>query len=83
MDGAGCLSIIALSRRSAPGAQTRSEAESARFAGMTAERKLRLAIELYWAAREPMATGLRPGRPYWMEEKIQNEVRKTFLYGAG
>jgi hypothetical protein len=50
---------------------------------MTAEKKIRLAIELYWAARELMAAGLRARRPNWTEEKIRDEVRKAFLYGSG
>lgn len=54
-----------------------------RFAGMTAEKKIQLSIELYWAARELMAAGLRARRPNWTEEKIRDEVRKAFLYGSG
>jgi hypothetical protein len=57
--------------------------ESERFAGMTAEKKIQLAIELYWAARELMAAGLRARKPNWTEEKIRDEVRKAFLYGSG
>jgi hypothetical protein len=58
-----------------------SEAE--RFAGMTAGKKIRYAIELYRAARELITAGLRARKPDWTEEKIRDEVRKAFLYGFG
>ena len=54
-----------------------------RFAGMTAEKKIELSIELYWAARELMAASLRARRPSWTEDKIRDEVRKAFLIGSG
>ena len=57
--------------------------ELERFAGMTAEKKIELSVELYRAARELMAAGFRAGKPDWTEERIGDEVRNAFLYGSG
>ena len=70
-------------RQERAGGATQVAEDSDRFAGMTAEKKIQLSIELYWAARELMAAGLRARRPNWTEEKIRDEVRKAFLYGSG
>jgi hypothetical protein len=62
-------------------AENRSDCKT--FAGMTPEKKILLSIELYWAARELMAAGLRARKPGWTEDQVQDVVRRTFLNGAG
>ena len=50
------------------------------FKSMTPEQKLRVALRLYYSARELKAAGLRSQNPDWAEEKVQNKVREIFLY---
>ena len=47
---------------------------------MTPEKKLQLAMDLYHAARELKAAGLKQQHPEWSEEKINQKVREIFLY---
>jgi len=47
---------------------------------MTPEKKLQLAMDLYHAAREFKAAGLKRQHPEWSEEKINQKVREIFLY---
>jgi len=48
---------------------------------MTPERRLQLAHDLYWAAREFKATGIRRQHPDWMEEQVTAEVIRIFRDG--
>ncbi|HID30701.1 MAG TPA: hypothetical protein EYP19_11950 [Desulfobacterales bacterium] len=50
------------------------------YQNLTPEQKLRIAEGLYRHARELKAAGLRAPHPNWPEGKIQEEVRKIFLY---
>lgn len=50
---------------------------------LTPEKKLEVAMRLYWSARELKAAGLRMMHPDWPEEKIQEEVRHAFLTARG
>lgn len=50
------------------------------YRNMTAEQKLRIANRLYWNARALKAAWLRHKHPHWPEEKVQEEVKKAFLY---
>ena len=50
------------------------------FTKMSAEKKLEIATQLYYSARELKAAGLHAAHPDWSEEKIQEEVRRIFLY---
>jgi hypothetical protein len=50
------------------------------FRGMTGERRLRLAEQLYWSARHIKAVGLRSQHPEWPEQRINEEVRHIFLH---
>jgi len=50
------------------------------FQAMEPEKKLRVAQMLYYSARELKAAGLKAQNPDWYEEKINNRVRKIFLY---
>ena len=45
---------------------------------MTPERRLSLAEQLYWTAREIKAAWLRAQHADWSEEKIAREVTRAF-----
>jgi len=47
---------------------------------MTPDQKLRLALRLYYSARQLKAAGLRNQNPDWTEEKIQTKLQEIFLY---
>ena len=47
---------------------------------MTPARKLELAMDLYWSARELKAAGLRSQHPDWSEEQVQAAVKEIFMY---
>ena len=48
------------------------------FRQMTPERRLSLAEQLYWSARELKAAWLRTQHADWSEEQIAREVRQLF-----
>ena len=50
------------------------------FRSMEPEQKLKLALDLYYSARELKAAGLRAYNPEWSEEKIKDQLRQIFLY---
>jgi hypothetical protein len=50
------------------------------FQSMTPEKKLEVALQLYYSAKELKAAGLRFQNPDWTEERIQDKVREIFLY---
>ena len=41
--------------------------------------RLRLAEQLYWAARKLKAAGIRYQHPDWPEDRVNAEVTKIFL----
>ena len=47
---------------------------------MTPEKKLQVALDLYYSAKELKAAGLRQQHPEWSTEKIRQKVREIFLY---
>ena len=49
------------------------------FQEMTPEQKLRVALRLYYSARELKAAGLRAQNPDWNEAEIQAKVKEIFL----
>lgn len=51
-----------------------------RFKEMTPEKKLELSLRLYYSARELKEASLKTFHPEWDNEKIEEEVRKAFLY---
>ncbi|GBD91570.1 hypothetical protein BMS3Abin04_02302 [bacterium BMS3Abin04] len=51
-----------------------------RFKEMTPEKKLELSLRLYYSARELKEASLRTFHPDWDDEKIEEEVRRVFLY---
>lgn len=50
------------------------------LAKMSPEKKLEVAMQLYYSARELKAAGLRADHPDWDEKQVQQAVRETFLY---
>jgi len=49
------------------------------FKSMTPEKKLQVALDLYWTARSLKAAGLRHQHPDWSEEQIDKKVRDIFF----
>jgi hypothetical protein len=47
---------------------------------MLPEKKLAIAEQLYWTARELKGCGLKQQHPDWSEEQVAQEVRRIFLY---
>ena len=52
--------------------------QAATFRAMTPAQKLEVAGQLYEAAWELKAAGIRTQRPSWPEERVADEVRKIF-----
>jgi len=50
------------------------------FRCMTPERRLALAEQLYWSAREWKAAWLRTQHADWSEEQVRREVTRIFLH---
>jgi len=50
------------------------------FRQMTPERRLSLAEQLYWTARELKAAWLRARHPDWTDQQISQEVTRLFLH---
>jgi hypothetical protein len=46
---------------------------------MSGQRRLKLAEEMFWAARKLKAAGVRHQHPDWPEEQIVSEVNRIFL----
>ncbi len=47
---------------------------------MPGERRLKLAEQLYWAARKMKAAGVRAQHPDWPDEQIKAEVTRIFRH---
>jgi len=62
-----------------PDEQTSPEQFEA-YRRMTPERRLVLAEQLYWSAREWKATGVRAQHPDWSEQQVAREVARIFLH---
>jgi len=62
-----------------PDEQTSSE-QIESFRLMTPERRLALAEQLYWSAREWKAAWLRTRHADWSEEQVRREVTRIFLH---
>ena len=50
------------------------------YQAMTPEKKLQVALDLYYSAKELKAAGLKQQHPDWTTEKINQKVREIFLY---
>ena len=51
------------------------------YQSMTPDQKLKLALRLYYSAKQLKAAALHYDYPKWTEKEIQEEVREIFLYG--
>ena len=50
------------------------------LAKMSPEKKLEVAMQLYYSARELKAAGVKADHPDWDEKQVQQAVREAFLY---
>ncbi len=50
------------------------------LAKMLPGKKLEVAMQLYYSARELKAVGVRADHPDWDEKQVQQVVREAFLY---
>jgi hypothetical protein len=50
------------------------------FKSISPEKKLELALNLYYSARKLKEAGLRKQHPEWNDEVIKQKVREIFLY---
>jgi hypothetical protein len=50
---------------------------------MPGERRLQLAEDMFWSARELKVAGIRGQHPDWSEEKVIAEVNRIFLHAQG
>jgi len=50
------------------------------LAKMSPEKKLEVAMQLYYSARELKAAGVKADHPDWDERQVQHAVREAFLY---
>jgi hypothetical protein len=48
------------------------------YQSMTPEQKLKVALQLYYSARDLKAAGLRAQNPNWTEEQVQAKVKAIF-----
>jgi hypothetical protein len=62
-----------------PDEQTTAE-QFESFRRMTPARRLELAEQLYWSAREWKAAWLRTRHRDWSEEQVSREVTRTFRH---
>ena len=62
-----------------PDEQTSAE-QVAIFGHMTPQRRLALAEQLYWSARELKTAWLRAQHPDWTERQIAREVTRIFTH---
>jgi len=47
---------------------------------MTPEEKLKIALRLYYSAKQLMAAALHHEHPHWTKKEIQKKVRDIFLH---
>jgi hypothetical protein len=50
------------------------------YQSMPPEKKLRIALRLYYSARRLKAAALHQHYPGWTEQEIEKKVREIFLY---
>ncbi len=50
------------------------------FRGMSGQRRLQPAEQLYWSAREIKGAAVRLQHPEWSEREVDEEVRRIFLH---
>ena len=50
--------------------------------GMSGQRRLQLAEQMFWFARRLKTAGVRHQHPDWPEEKVIAEVNRIFLHAG-
>jgi hypothetical protein len=50
------------------------------YQSMTPEQKLKIALRLYYSARQLKGAALHHDYPEWTKKEIQEKVREIFLY---
>jgi hypothetical protein len=50
---------------------------------MTGQKRLQLAEQMFWEARELTTAGIRRRHPGWGEREVRAEVDRIFLHGTG
>ena len=50
---------------------------------MTGQKRLKVAEQMFWMARELKAAGVRQRHPDWSEAEVTAEVNRIFLHGTG
>lgn len=50
---------------------------------MTGQKRLQVAEQMFWEARELKAAGVRHQHPEWSDAEVTAEVNRIFLHGAG
>lgn len=50
--------------------------------GMTGQRRLKIAEQLYWSARKLKVAGVRSQHPDWPEEAVAAEVNRIFFHAG-
>jgi len=51
-----------------------------RFKKMSPEKKLQISLQLYYSAWELKKAAIKSKHPDWKENRIEDEVKKIFLY---
>jgi hypothetical protein len=57
-----------------------SEEQLALLRAMTGQQRLKLAEDMFWAARRLKAAGVRHQHPDWSEEAVETEVNRIFRH---
>ena len=72
-----------ISKRQKHGSESEVTPEQVKiFRAMSPARKLALAGQFHYAARQLKARGLRAQHPEWADSQIEARVREIFLYAA-
>ena len=50
------------------------------YQAMTPEKKLQIALDLYYSAKKLKAAGIKLKHPDWSTEEISQKVREIFMY---
>jgi hypothetical protein len=59
-----------------------SPEEIAIMRAMSGQKRLKVAEQMFWMAREIKAAGVRHQHPNWSEAEVTAEVNRIFLHGA-
>jgi len=57
-----------------------SPEQIAALRAMPGEKRLKLAVQLYWSARNLKTAAVRSRHPDWSETQVKEEVRRIYLH---